>query len=166
MHDFSRHDSNNDETVWKPDVTVATIVARDGRFLTVEERIRGELVLNQPAGHLEPNESLADAARRETFEETGWTVELLHLVGIYQWSNAGGSHFVRFTFAARALHHDPQQALDKGIERAVWLSRAEIAAGPVRPRSPMVLRGIDDWLSGRALPLEAIQRIDAAAAPA
>jgi 8-oxo-dGTP pyrophosphatase MutT (NUDIX family) len=166
MHDFSRHDSNNDETVWKPDVTVATIVARDDRFLTVEERIRGELVLNQPAGHLEPNESLADAACRETLEETGWTVELLHLVGIYQWSNAAGAHFVRFTFAARALRHDPDLPLDSGIERALWLTRDEIAQGAVRPRSPMVVRGIDDWLAGNRLPLTAIHRLDEAAAPA
>jgi 8-oxo-dGTP pyrophosphatase MutT (NUDIX family) len=142
-------------------VTVATIVERDGRFLTVEERIRGELVRNQPAGHLEPDESLADAARRETFEETGWTVELLHVVGIYQWSNAGGDHFVRFTFAARALEHDPAHALDAGIERALWLTRAEIAGGAARPRSPMVLKGIDDWLAGRRLPLDALQTLAA-----
>jgi hypothetical protein len=61
---------NDIEVVWRPDVTVATIVPRDGRFLVVEERIRGELVVNQPAGHLEPHESLADAAKSLAQSET------------------------------------------------------------------------------------------------
>ena len=149
----------NTDAIWRPDVTVATIVPRDGRFLIVEERVRGELVLNQPAGHLEPEETLADAARRETAEETGWSVEIEHVVGIYQWSNAEGEHFIRFTFAARALQHDPLQPLDDGIVRAIWLTRDEIASGRVRPRSPMVLRGIDDWLGGQRLPLAAVQSL-------
>jgi len=158
MHENSSLDHNTD-AIWRPDVTVATIVPREGRFLIVEERVRGELVLNQPAGHLEPDESLADAARRETLEETGWSVELEHLVGIYQWSNAGGDHFVRFTFSGRALHHDPRQPLDDGIIRAVWLTRDEIATGQTRLRSPMVIKGIDDWLSGQRLPLAAVQSL-------
>lgn len=153
MKDFSSTGESDGEAIWRPDVTVATIVARDGRFLVVEENVRGELVLNQPAGHLEPDESLLTAARRETLEETGWTVDLEHLVGVYQWRSDSGEHFLRFTFAARALHHDAQQPLDEGIVRAVWLTRAEIASGNVRPRSPMVLRSIDDWLAGQRLPL-------------
>jgi 8-oxo-dGTP pyrophosphatase MutT (NUDIX family) len=162
MREISSHCDNNRESVWRPDVTVATIVARDGRFLTVEERIRGTLVLNQPAGHLEPDETLAEAARRETFEETGWHVELLHLVAVYQWATGAGEHFLRFTFAARALELDPAQPLDSGIERALWLTRDEIAGGAARPRSPMVLQGIDDWLAGRRVPLETIQSLNAA----
>jgi 8-oxo-dGTP pyrophosphatase MutT (NUDIX family) len=142
-------------TIWRPDVTVATIVARDGRFLIVEENVRGELVLNNPAGHLEPDESLPDAAQRETLEETGWSVELDHLVGVYQWRSNAGGHFLRFTFAATAVRHDPRQALDTGIVRALWLTRGEIARGAVRPRSPMVLKGIDDWLAGQRFPLSA-----------
>lgn len=165
MHAISSRPSTAESAVWRPDVTVATIVERDGTFLTVEERIRGELVRNQPAGHLEPNESLADAARRETFEETGWTVELLHLVAVYQWSTAGGDHFVRFTFGARALEHDPRHPLDTGIVRALWLTRDEIATGSARPRSPMVLKGIDDWLAGRRLPLDALQNLAPSATP-
>jgi 8-oxo-dGTP pyrophosphatase MutT (NUDIX family) len=142
-------------TIWRPDVTVATIVPRDDRFLIVEENVRGALVLNNPAGHLEPDESLADAAQRETREETGWTVDLDHLVGIYQWRSDAGGHFLRFTFAATAVRRDELQALDTGIVRALWLTRAEIAAAEGRLRSPMVLRGIDDWIGGRRLPLSA-----------
>ena len=149
---------NDIEVVWRPDVTVATIIPHDGRFLVVEERIRGELVVNQPAGHLEPDEALADAARRETLEETGWTVELTDLVGVYQWTRpTDGWQVLRVTFAGLPVAHDPARVLDAGIERALWLSRAEIAAA--RTRSPLVLRNIDDWLAGRRLPLDAIQML-------
>ena len=149
---------NDIEVVWRPDVTVATIVPRDGRFLMVEERIRGELVVNQPAGHLEPEEPLAHAAVRETLEETGWTVELTDLVGVYQWTRPGdGWQVLRFAFAARPVSHDPLRVLDTGIERALWLTRAEIAAA--RTRSPLVLRNIDDWVAGRRLPLDSVQAL-------
>ena len=160
MQSISSQD-NAAEDIWRPDVTVATIVARDGHFLMVEERVRGELVLNQPAGHLERDESLLRAAVRETREETGWAVEISHLVGVYQWSSAADVHFLRFTFAARALHLDERQTLDAGIVRALWLTRDQIASGSVRLRSPMVLKGIDDWLRGQRLPLDAFQALDA-----
>jgi 8-oxo-dGTP pyrophosphatase MutT (NUDIX family) len=159
MQDNSSSKPNGAETVWRPDVTVATIVPRDGRFLIVEESVRGELVLNQPAGHLEPNESLLQAATRETREETGWTVALDHLVGVYQWASPAGEHFLRFAFAARAVEHDAEQPLDTGIVRAVWLTRDEIVAGHARPRSPLVLECIDDWVAGRRTPLSAIRAL-------
>jgi 8-oxo-dGTP pyrophosphatase MutT (NUDIX family) len=165
MQDISSQPRNAAaNSIWKPDVTVATIVARDGRFLVVEERVRGELVLNQPAGHLEPDESLADAARRETLEETGWTVELEHFLGVYQWSSGPADHFVRFAFAARPLAHDPHQPLDAGIVRALWLTRDEIAGAHAPPRSPMVLRCIDDWIGGTRLPLTALRMLEPAGA--
>jgi 8-oxo-dGTP pyrophosphatase MutT (NUDIX family) len=148
---------DENQAVWRPDVTVASIVPRDGKFLLVEEVVRGELVLNQPAGHLEPGESLPAAARRETLEETGWEIELTALVGVYQWTNpVGDSHFLRFTYAAAPQRHDPQRPLDAGIVRVLWLTRDEIAAEHTRLRSPMVLRCIDDWLGGRSLPLDAV----------
>ena len=151
--------SNPSETseIWRPDVTVATIVPRDGTFLLVEEMVHGRRVLNQPAGHLESHESLHDAACRETLEETGWTVELTGFVAVYQWSNAEGTaHFVRFTFVAKPVTHDAARPLDAGILRACWLSRDEIAARSAELRSPMVLRGVDDFLTGRHLPLDTV----------
>jgi 8-oxo-dGTP pyrophosphatase MutT (NUDIX family) len=151
------------DSIWRPDVTVATIVPRDGKFLLVEETVRGELVLNQPAGHLEANESLHDAARRETLEETGWTVELDGLVAIYQWSNGEDGHFVRFTFAARTISHDANRRLDDGIVRACWLDRDEIAARQTQLRSPMVLRGVDDYIAGKRFPLDAVIAIPSGA---
>lgn len=146
--------------VWCPHVTVATVVADGERFLMVEEEIRGELRYNQPAGHLEPDESLVQAALRETLEETGWDVELQHLIGVHQWwSPTHGEHIVRFSFAARALRHHPEQPLDAGIRRALWLSRADIAALGEHLRSPLVLLSIDDWLAGQRLPLSALRSL-------
>jgi ADP-ribose pyrophosphatase YjhB (NUDIX family) len=143
---------------WCPHVTVATVVADGDRFLMVEEDIRGELRYNQPAGHLEPDESLAAAAVRETLEETGWDIELEHLIGVHQWwSPTHGEHIVRFGFAGRALRHHPERALDAGVRRALWLPRAEIAALSERLRSPLVLHSIDDWLAGQRLPLSTLR---------
>lgn len=160
MNHHSQAATELESDVWRPHVTVATVVPRDdGRFLIVEEDVRGAVVLNQPAGHLDPDESLAAAAVRETFEETGWHVELDCLLGVQQWRAPGGRDFVRFNFAARALHHDPAHALDEGILRALWMSRAELAAAASRLRSPMVLACIDDWLAGRRLPLDAVRSL-------
>ena len=147
-------ESNETSAIWRPDVTVACIVPRNGEFLLVEEIVRDDYVLNQPAGHLEPGESLPAAALRETREETGWDVELTHWVGVYQWANADGQ-FLRFTFAATPLRHDSSRTLDTGIVRAVWMTRGEIAASR-NLRSPMVLRSIDDFLGNKRLPLDAV----------
>lgn len=140
--------------VWCPRVTVACVVADGDRYLMVEEEIAGRLAYNQPAGHLDDGESLASAAVRETLEETGWTVTLEHLIGVHQWrSTEHGDSVVRFSFAARPLSHDPQRPLDKGIRRALWLTRAEVAAMGERLRSPLVLQSIDAWLAGQRVPL-------------
>lgn len=153
-----------EQSIWRPHVTVATVIERDGRFLLVEETVRGRLVLNQPAGHLDPDESLQAAAVRETLEETGWDIELDSLLGIQQWtSGVSGDQFVRFTFAGAAIRHHPQRRLDAGIVRALWLGRDEIQAAGERLRSPMVLGSVDDWLAGKRLPLDAIRHLPTSA---
>ncbi|GAB2654698.1 NUDIX hydrolase [Arenimonas aestuarii] len=145
---------------WQPDVTVATVVVRDGRLLVVEEQVQGALVLNQPAGHLEPDESLLEAARRETLEETGWEVELTAFIGAYQWASpADGKHFLRMAFAAEPLRHDPDLPLDEGIVRALWLTPGELAAESARHRSPLVWKVAEDFLAGRRLPLNALNHV-------
>ncbi len=142
---------------WRPHVTVACVVTVGDRFLMVEEEVNGRLAYNQPAGHLDDGESLTAAALRETLEETGWTVELQHLIGVHQWrSTEHGDAVVRFSFAARAVSHAPDRPLDTDIHRALWLTRAEIAALGDRLRSPMVLLSIDAWLAGRRLPLDTL----------
>jgi 8-oxo-dGTP pyrophosphatase MutT (NUDIX family) len=142
---------------WQPDVTVATVVVRDGRLLMVEELVKGEKVINQPAGHLEPDESLLQAALRETLEETGWEVSLSAFIGAYQWKSAtDGRHFLRMAFAAEPLRHHPAQALDEGILQALWLSPGELQAQSARHRSPLVWQVVEDYLAGRRFPLQAL----------
>ena len=140
--------------VWKPRVTVAAIAEQGGRFLLVEERIRGRLVLNQPAGHLEEGESLLEAVVREAREESAWCFAPESIVGVYHWSFSRANRTtIRFAFAGSCSDHDPQQALDEGVERCLWLTRDEIAADPARLRSSLVLRCIDDYLEGARYPL-------------
>lgn len=157
---LSMADSSPNSDIWRPHVTVACVVARGERYLMVEEEVAGRLVYNQPAGHLDDHESLAQAALRETLEETGWTVELQHLIGVHQWrSTEHGDAVVRFSFAARAISHDPNRPLDSDIRRALWLTREEIAALGERLRSPMILQSIDLWLGGQRLPLETLSHL-------
>ena len=145
---------------WMPHVVVACVVERDGLYLLVEERIDGALLLNQPAGHWEQHETLIEAARRETIEETRWEVEPTHLLGLYHVDPPGlGYGFLRVAFAAEPRREHPQRALDHGIERALWMSRDEIAASQARHRSPMVLRCVDDYLAGRRYPLDLIAHL-------
>lgn len=149
---------------WRPDLTVAAVSQRDdGRFLVVEERINGTLVFNQPAGHVEDGESIAQAVVRETLEETAWQFEPEHLVGLYLWRNpATGRSILRVTFCGNVLAHDAGRRLDRGIVAAHWLTRAELAAQPSRLRSPMVLQCIDDYLAGRRYDLAALNHMVAA----
>jgi 8-oxo-dGTP pyrophosphatase MutT (NUDIX family) len=144
---------------WQPDVTVATVVLRDGRLLMVEERVSGRLVLNQPAGHLEPDETLAEAALRETREETGWDVRLTAFVGAYQWKAETGRHYLRFAFAAEPIRHDPARRLDEGIVQALWMPPSELFAMRERHRSPLVAKAVEDFLAGRRHPLDIAQHL-------
>jgi ADP-ribose pyrophosphatase YjhB (NUDIX family) len=145
---------------WYPHVTVATIIEDNGRFLLVEEESGdGRLVFNQPAGHLERNETLVEAALRETLEETGWTVEIQGVVGIGLYhAPANDITYYRTTFFGRPLQHDPQRPLDAGIVRAVWLSQAEIAGLGDRLRSPMVAGVLEQYRNGHRYPLSMISR--------
>lgn len=150
---------------WQPDVTVATVVVDGGRLLCVEERVNGGLVINQPAGHLEPDESLVAAALRETLEETGWEVRLTAFIGAYQWKapspGAGGEarHYLRFAFAAEPVAHDPARVLDEGIVRAVWMTPDELQAAGGRHRSPLVWQAVADFLAGCRQPLSSVRQL-------
>ena len=144
-------------TAPRPAVTVAIVVERDGRFLLVEEETRAGPKLNQPAGHLEPAETLPQAAARETLEETGWTVAPTALIGVYRWQvPETGATFVRFSFAGEALRHDAARPLDAGIIRALWLTRDEIASRQAEHRSPLVMRCVDDYRAGQRWPLDLV----------
>ena len=144
---------------WLPHITVATIVEDNGRFLMVEEHKAGRNVLNQPAGHLDPDETLIDAAIRETLEETGWEVAPTAFIGAYQWKAETGRHYLRFAFSADPDRHLPDRPLDDGIVQAVWLTPAELQAQADRHRSPLVWRVVQDYLAGRRSPLSTLQHI-------
>jgi len=142
--------------VWKPHATVAAIVEKKGRFLIVEEKSDGKIVYNQPAGHLDPNESLLDAVIRETSEETAWQFKPEYITGIYQWRHPQKDDctFLRVAFYGECHHHHSEQALDEGIICAIWMTREELVAKKAQLRSPMVLRCIDDYLAGKRYPLD------------
>lgn len=146
--------------IHRPDLTVAAIVEREGRFLLVEERVRGALVLNQPAGHVEPGENPVAAVVREAFEETGWSFDPEALTGIYLWRHPdGGRTILRLAFSGACSSHDPSHALDRGIVRTHWLTRVEIASRTLR--TPLVLRCIDDYLRGERYPIAALKHLEA-----
>ena len=142
------------DTQWKPNVTVAAVVERDGAFLLVEEDTAEGLRYNQPAGHLEAGESLLDAVIRETLEETAWHFTPTALIGVYQYRQSPvGVTYLRFAFAGELSDHQPDRELDAGILRALWMPVAEIRASVAQHRSPLLLQCVDDYLAGRNYPL-------------
>ena len=147
--------------IWKPNVTVAAIIEQDGRFLLVEEHTSHGIRFNQPAGHLEEGESLLTAVAREALEETAYEFEPQHLVGVYRWpAPQSDITYLRFAFAGRTLAHHPERALDEGIIRAVWMTPQEISASQAQHRSPLVLRCVEDYLSGKRYPLDLLVHYD------
>ena len=146
-------------TDWYPHVTVATVVEMEGRFLLVEERDKtsGSLVFNQPAGHLEPGESLQQAAVRETLEETGWNVSLGGVLGLALYTAPGnGATYYRTTFWARAVAPKAGAELDPDILAVHWLEYEAILANSARMRSPLVIAAIEQYRSGLRYPLDLI----------
>ncbi|RKT50005.1 ADP-ribose pyrophosphatase YjhB (NUDIX family) [Azonexus fungiphilus] len=141
--------------IWKPNVTVAAVVFRDGKFLLVEEETEAGLAFNQPAGHLEPGEALVDAVVREALEETAYHFKPTHLVGIYHWKHpAKDITYLRFAFAGELRGYEAGRPLDDGIVGARWLTLDEVRATQARHRSPLILRCCEDYLAGRRYPLE------------
>lgn len=152
---------------FKPSVTVAAVIAQDfggvQKFLLVEELTRDGLKLNNPAGHLDPGESLAQACARETMEETAYAFTPTELVGVYM-SRFQRGHaesatgveditYLRFAFCGDLGEHTTGQALDEGIVRALWLTADEIRASANRHRSPLLLKCVEDYLAGQRFPL-------------
>lgn len=143
--------------IWKPNVTVAAIIEQDGKYLLVEEEPEAGsgLFLNQPAGHLDPGESIMQGAIRETLEETAYTFVPEYVLGIYQWhSQRVDTTYLRFAFGGRVTSHDPERVLDHGILRATWFGLDEIHHMIGRHRSPLVMQCIQDHIAGKRYPLE------------
>lgn len=144
--------------IWKPHATVAAVLEQNGRYLLVEERINGQILINQPAGHLEQGESLLDACVRETIEEAGLVFRPTHLIGVYQWrAPANGTTYLRAAFTGEIEHLIENAVLDTGIIGPIWLTPDEAQASASRHRSPLVMACIHDHLAGRRYPLDVIQ---------
>lgn len=144
-------------SIWRPHVTVAAIIERQGRFLLVEEETSEGMRLNQPAGHLDEGESLLDGCAREALEETAHRFAPTALVGVYLWPRpAGDVTYLRFAFAGE-LGEALDRPLDTGILRTLWLTPEEIAKSRERHRSPLVWRCVEDYLAGRRFPLDIIR---------
>ena len=146
---------------WRPSVTVAAVIEKDGRFLLVEEETSHGLRLNNPAGHLDPGESPAEGCAREALEETAWHFEPKALLGVYISrfiKSASGEDitYLRFAFTGELGQHEPGRPLDDGIVRTVWMTADEIRANVDRLRSPLVLQCLEDYLAGVRYPLSAI----------
>ncbi|ASP39765.1 NUDIX hydrolase [Bacterioplanes sanyensis] len=141
---------------WTPHATVATLVEHQGRFLMVEEISAGEAVFNQPAGHVEANETLIEAACRETLEETGWRVRPTALLGLYTYTSpSNGVTYHRYCFIAEGIEAVAGAELDEGIIGPRWMDIDELRQCQ-RLRSPMVLTCVEDYLAGKRFPLDII----------
>lgn len=143
---------------WKPSVTVAAVIERDGRFLIIEEHTGDGLRLNQPAGHLDPDESLIEAVVRETMEETSHDFTPTALVGLYlarfrPHESDLDLTYLRVTFTGN-VGRDHGLALDVGIVRVLWLSYDELVATRARHRSDLVLQCVEDFRRGRRVSLD------------
>jgi 8-oxo-dGTP pyrophosphatase MutT (NUDIX family) len=144
--------------IWRPSVTVAAVIERSGRFLLVEERVDGRTVLNQPAGHLDPGESLLAACRREVLEETAHRFEPTSVVGIYRWHYAAQDvTFLRFCFSGE-IEGVEDRALDKEIVALHWLTEGAVKSRQAEHRSPLVQKCVDDFVAGRHFPLDVLSK--------
>ena len=146
-------------TAWTSHVTVATVVEKDGKFLFVEEHTEGvtHTVFNQPAGHVEADETIIEAALRETMEETGYEVEIQSLLGIYTYTPPmfPDRTYYRFCFLGKDIKHHADAKLDTDIIGAVWMTLDELE-NSARARSPLVIKAVKDALSGQKFPLSLV----------
>ncbi len=146
--------------IWKPNTTVAAIVEQDGKFLLVEEETADGMRLNQPAGHLEDGETMLQAVVRETSEETAYDFTPKFLLGVYHWRHPNKDlTYLRFAFIGSVSNHRPEQKLDDGIIRAVWLSLDELRATTAIHRSPQVLCCVEHYLAGQRFPLSVLTHL-------
>ncbi|RYF74733.1 MAG: NUDIX hydrolase [Comamonadaceae bacterium] len=148
-------------TRWKPNVTVAAVIEEDGRFMLVEEHTSDGLMLNSPAGHLDPGETPVEGCAREALEETAHHFTPTALVGIYLARSPRQTHgehvtYLRFAFAGTLGAFEPDRPLDEGIVRTVWMTPDEIRASVARHRSPLLLQCVEDYLAGQRYPLDLI----------
>jgi 8-oxo-dGTP pyrophosphatase MutT (NUDIX family) len=156
----TRENQQMKSSQFKPNTTVAAIIEQNGKFLLVEEETDRGNRYNQPAGHLEDNETLIDAVIRETMEEAAYEFTPEFLLGVYHWKHPhNDTTYLRFAFVGKAGVHYPMQELDDGIVQAVWMSIDEIREKSALMRSPQVLTCFEDYLAGKHYPLEVVTNL-------
>ena len=148
-------------TRWKTSVTVAAIVERDGRYLVVEEHTPDGLMLNNPAGHLDPGETPLQGVIRETLEETARAFTPRSLLGVYlsrarRADPASDVTYVRLAYVGEVGEPVPGRTLDAEIVRTLWLTPDELRAQAARHRSPLLMRCVDDHGAGLRHPLQLV----------
>jgi len=141
--------------MFKPHVTVACVVHAQGKFLVVEETINDKALWNQPAGHLEANETLVQAAARELWEETGIDTVPQHFIRMHQWIAPDNTPFLRFLFAIELNETCATWPNDGDIDRCLWVTADEILSAS-NLRSPLVAESIRCYQSGQRYPLALI----------
>ncbi len=135
------------------DLTVSAVIERDGRFLIVEERSSGIVVMSHPGGHIESGESPEQAVVREALEETGCRITVGEMLGIYLWIHPQTrQQYLRIAYVGNYVSHDENRVLDDGVYAIHWLTPADIRQRMQRLRSPMVMRCVEDYLAGRRQP--------------
>jgi 8-oxo-dGTP pyrophosphatase MutT (NUDIX family) len=146
---------------WKANVTVAAVIEKDGRFLMIEEESNGVIVINQPAGHLEKDETIIEAVIREVQEETAWAFEPTNIVGVYLYPSSNNDiTYLRICFSGRCISHDAKQQLDDGIVQALWMTPQELETKKNELRSPLVMHCLNDYLAGNAYPLDILHHYE------
>ena len=148
-------------TRWKPSVTVAAVIERDGQYLLIEEHTPEGLRLNNPAGHLDPGESPEQGVARETLEETAYAFTPTALVGIYlsrfqREATGEDVTYLRFAYSGELGAEEPGRALDTGIVRTMWMAPDEMRASADRHRSPLVLQCMEDHLAGQQFTMDSV----------
>lgn len=148
-------------TIWKPNVTVAAVMHRDGQYLLVEEETDDGVRFNQPAGHLECKENLLDAVVREALEETAYHFKPTALLGVYNWRHEKKEiTYLRFAFIGEIMGWEAERKLDNGIIAARWMTVEEARACADQHRSPLILRCIEDHAAGKRYPLDLLTHYD------
>jgi ADP-ribose pyrophosphatase YjhB (NUDIX family) len=176
--------SNIKPSNWRTSVTVAAVIARfkDApdliltpeilaqktllqrqemlEFLMIEEQTRDGILINQPAGHLESNESPMQASIRETMEETAYHFVPQYFLGTYlckaiSQKDQATVSYLRLAFAGYTTHCTGQD-LDEGILRAFWMDYQNIQQQKNKLRSPLVLSCVEDYLALKNYDLGAV----------
>ena len=135
------------------DLTVSSVVEENGKFLMIEERSSGKLVVNQPGGHINAGESPEQATEREALEESGCQISVTGLLGVYLWIHPQTrQNFLRIVYVADLVASDPKRNLDRGVSAVHWYTLADVKKRTRDLRTPMVLRAIEDYIAGQRQP--------------